>query len=181
MSEELEAQPVKRNHLGISYKPYSMPRAVDNFCRNVANGYNLSESYRMAYPKAKYLNPQRIMKRADVPKRIEILKEIKFKGNALSEAEKRDYLARAVRTPASQVSADSDLAQKVSMSKEGILNIEPVSKLEALREDNKMAGHYHADKVENKAVGFAFLLDFARFIEGGVKNALPPEPKAIDV
>ncbi len=194
MSEELEAQPVKKNHLGPHYKPYRMPKSVDAFCHHIANGENQTQSYKLAYPKAKYQNPHRLLSREDVQKRIAVLKEIRFKGNALSLAEKRDFLARAVRTPIAEITEASDLAQKVTREvrgdKEGdragaddvtILKIESVSKLAAIAEDSKLAGDYFADQQQAKSPGFAFLLDFARFIEGGVKNALPPEPKAIDI
>lgn len=188
MSNELQSLEPKPTR-----KPYGLPKAIDSFCRNVANGYNLSESYRMAYPKAKTQNPQRLLKREDVGKRIAHLREIRFKDNALSVAEKRDFLARAVRTPIAEITEASDLAQKVTREirgdKEGdragedavtTLKIESVNKLAALAEDSKLAGHNFADQPQNQTNSFAFLIGVFDHLTKAKQIETPSQP-AIDV
>lgn len=171
-------------------KPQKMPKQIEKFCQLVAIGYRKAEAYRGAYPKCKQVNAFRLMQREDVVKRIEVLKDVHFRANALSDAEKRDYLARAVRTPLAEITEQSDLAQKVIREvrpdKEGdragedsvtIVKIESVNRLAAIAEDNKMAGSYFSDQQQAKAPGFSFLIDFAKYLESGMKPVLSVEDK----
>jgi len=59
--------------------------------------------------------------------------------------------------------------------------VKMISKISAIQENSKLQGMYFADQQPERVQGFAFLLEFAKFIEGGVKASLPPEVKAIDV
>jgi len=88
------------------------------------------------------------------------LKEKQFKEDALSFAEKRAFLARAVRADASK--ADPDLVQEVREEVDQMGNVKRVvklvNKLDALREDNAMSGDRFSDRQPQASNPFLFLV-----------------------
>ena len=93
---------------------------------------------------------------------ISTLREAAFKDVALSFAEKRAFLARAVRTSVDAVGASSDLAQEVSEEVDASGNvkrkIKVVDKLRALELDNKMSGDNFADRSPQVSNPFTLII-----------------------
>jgi len=93
------------------------------------------------------------------------LKEKQFSKDVLSMAEKRAYLARAVRTPVGEITEASDLAQEVTFSegKEGSSRkVKAVDKLKAIELDSKIAGDFYSDRSPQAMNPFAFIIQLGR-------------------
>ena len=88
--------------------------------------------------------------------------------DALSLAEKRSYIGRALRSAPAEVTADSSLAQSYmeEVSPDGTVKKKVVlpDKARLIEIDNKMAGHTHADLKENgyQKNPFLFLLTLSK-------------------
>jgi hypothetical protein len=93
---------------------------------------------------------------------IETLRESSFIKQALSIAEKRAYLARAVRTPVGEVTGDSDLCQeyKVTTLETGqvVESVRMVDKLKSIEIDSKIAGDFYSDRSPQVQNPFMFLV-----------------------
>jgi len=88
-------------------------------------------------------------------------------------AEKRAFLARAVRADASN--PDPDLVQEYSetANEHGVSKrVKIVSKLEAINIDNKMAGDYYSDREPQATNPFLFIV--------GLSKGLPMQQASAD-
>jgi hypothetical protein len=154
---------------------------VDNY---VLKGLSIAESVRRAGYSIKSGKVEdassygcKLLRQDRVKSYLQKLKDKQFKETALSVAEKRAFLARAVRADASN--PDPDLVQELveTHGEHGSSKrVKLVSKLEAINIDNKMAGDNYADKVGADQVNpFSFLVQF--FSPSNGSPALPvPSP-----
>jgi len=97
----------------------------------------------------------------------------------LSMQEKREFLAKVIRTPIGEVEVDSMLAQEVTLSPDGSMKIKMPSKTDALKIDNAMMGHDAPKKidVEHKyTVG-----DLIRDIAGRDTSLIPSKQEIEDL
>jgi hypothetical protein len=106
------------------------------------------------------------LKSERIQKEIAKIREKQFEKDSLTFAEKRAFLARAVRTSVDAVGASSDLAQEVSeeVSAEGSVKrkIKVVDKLRALELDNKMSGDNFADRSPQVSNPFLFIVSLSK-------------------
>ena len=161
------------------------------FCKLFTQGEtagNISQSHR----KAGYACPTieghasnggRLLKSERIQKEIRRLREKAFSKDALSFAEKRAFLARAVR--ADVTAPDPDLVQEVREEVDAEGNVKRVrkmvSKLEALNIDNKMIGHEHKDREVQASNPFLFLINLSKpgaSLAQGDVAAIPSLPAA---
>ena len=107
----------------------------------------------------------RMLKTERVSNYVSKLKQKVFSKDVISIAEKRAYLARAVRTPVGEITEASDLAQEVTFSegKEGSSRkVRAVDKLKAIELDSKISGDFYADRNENITNPFLFLVSLGK-------------------
>lgn len=120
----------------------------------------------------------KILKTDRVAAYVSKLREKAFKKDLLSVAEKRAFLARAVRADASN--PDPDLVQEMveTHGEHGsVKRVKLVSKLEAINIDNKMAGDNFADRQDQtQANPFLFLVNFFTPTPG--QPVLPGSPSS---
>ena len=156
-----------------------MPRQRDlnhrqrRFCQLFTSGEtagNIAQSHR----KAGYICPTieghgangiRLLKSERIQKEITKLKEKSFSREALSYAEKRAFLARAVRTPVGELHEGSDLAQEVTITecKEGTTKkIKALDKARLIEIDNRMAGHDFRDREPQANNPFLFIVSLGK-------------------
>lgn len=106
----------------------------------------------------------RILKTPRVSSEAQKLREKAFEKDALSYAEKRAFLARAVRADAS--SPDADLVQEIreEVDSEGRIKRvrKMVGKLEALSLDNKMVGDNFADRTPQASNPFLLIVSLGK-------------------
>jgi hypothetical protein len=142
------------------------------FCKLFTQGEtagNISQSHR----KAGYVCPTieghasngcRLLKSERIKKEISRLREKAFSSDVLTFNEKRNYLARVVRSDAT--APDADLVQEVREEVDAEGNVKRVrkmvSKLEALNIDNKMIGHEHKDREVQASNPFMFLISLSK-------------------
>lgn len=137
-----------------------------NFCRNLIGGMNqrtayLSAGYNASSTESADAAASQVKARPRVSEYLRQLREAAFTANVLSLAEKRDFLARAVRTPLSSISADSDLAQGIKYDREGNAELKIPDKLKALELDAKLAGELKEQVTVSNSFNFAMLGDHA--------------------
>jgi hypothetical protein len=162
------------------------------FCQYLIEGESQAQSYLKAGFKANTIqqagsNAIRLMRTERVSSYLSKLKDIHFTKQALSFAEKRAFLARAVRADASK--ADPDLVQEVreEVDQQGNVKrvVKLVNKLDALREDNAMSGDRFSDRSPQVSNPFLFLV--TAFKQGdalhqGQRVQLPaPGPATISI
>jgi phage terminase small subunit len=108
----------------------------------------------------------RILKTDRVASEVKKLREKQFEKDALTFAEKRAFLARAVRTSVDQVGASSDLAQEVSeeVDQDGRVKrkVKVVDRLRALELDSRLAGDFHADRSPQVSNPFLFIVSLSK-------------------
>jgi len=147
-----------------------------------AKGENKSQAYLKAGYKANTIEQAgsgayKLEQDPRVSQYISTLKESSFIKDALSVAEKRSFLARAVRADASN--PDPDLVQELveTHGEHGSSKrIKLVSKLEAINIDNKMAGDNYADRAGSEIVN-PFLAIVSLFSsQPGTLPAMPVRP-----
>ena len=106
----------------------------------------------------------KLLKQERVMNYVNKLKEKSFNQDALTFAEKRAFLARAVRADAS--SPDADLVQEIreEVDAEGRIKRvrKMVGKLEALSLDNKMAGDNFADRTPQASNPFMLIVSLGK-------------------
>ena len=105
----------------------------------------------------------RLLKTPRVASEVRKLQEKEFSKNALSFAEKRAFLARAVRADASN--PDADLVQEVieTHGEHGSSKrVKIVSKLEAINIDNKMSGDEFKDRNPQASNPFLFIVQLGK-------------------
>jgi hypothetical protein len=134
----------------------------------------------------------KLLKQERVMNYMNKLKEKAFNQDALSFAEKRAFLARAVRADAS--SPDADLVQEIreEVDSEGRVKRvrKMVGKLEALSLDNKMVGDNFADRTPQASNPFLLIVSLGKTqgvneikeasIPNRVHDAKREEPSVID-
>ena len=141
------------------------------YCTHRAKGENKARSYLLAGYKA--ANSEQAGSAAckleaanRVASYIATLKESSFLANALTLAEKRNFLARAVRCDISN--PDADLIQELveTQGEQGTTRkLKVVSKLEAINIDNKMAGDNFSDKHDTGTTNyFQFIVGLSKGI-----------------
>jgi len=107
----------------------------------------------------------RLLKTPRVADEVEKLRERAFEREALSMAEKRSWLARALRTPVGELHEGSDLAQEVTVTegKEGtVKRIKGVDKIRVIEVDNRMAGHDYKDREPQANNPFLFIISLGK-------------------
>ena len=105
----------------------------------------------------------RLLKTPRVADEVRKLREKEFSKNALSFSEKRNFLARVVRSDASN--PDPDLVQEVveTHGEHGSSKrVKIVSKLEALNIDNKMSGDEFRDRQPQANNPFLFIVSLGK-------------------
>ena len=146
-----------------------------------AKGENKSQAYLKAGYKANTIEQAgsgayKLEQDPRVSQYIKTLQESSFLKEALSVAEKRAFLARAVRADASN--PDPDLVQEMveTHGEHGsVKRVKLVSKLEAINIDNKMAGDNFADRQDQAQTNpFLFLVNF--FSPSPSQPVLPGSP-----
>jgi phage terminase small subunit len=141
------------------------------FCDNYAfKGMSIAESVRRAGYLFKSGRSEdfgsygcKLLKQERVSSYVQKLREKAFEKDALSFAEKRSFLARAVRADASN--PDADLVQEVveTHGESGSSKrMKIVSKLEAINIDNKMVGDNYADRSPAVSNPFLFLVTLGK-------------------
>ena len=176
-------------------KRHTLNKRQELFCHYLVDGNSQAQSYLKAGFKANTIqqagsNAVRLLKTERVSSYLSKLKDIKFTKDALSFAEKRAYLARAVRCDASN--PDPDLVQEMREEVDAQGNIKRtrkiVSKIDAIRVDNNMAGDNFAYKHQASENPFLLLVtlsqaDAHKSIQGESTRALPAQDhgEVIDV
>jgi len=148
---------------------------VENY---VLKGMTISESYRrsgyvVGSGKVQDYSSKgcRLLKQGRIQDYLRNCKEKSFAKDALTLSEKRSFLARVVRSDVRN--PDPDLVQEVheTQGEHGTSRrVKLVSKMDAIREDNVMAGHRFQDSQENQP------MNFFSFIVGLSKDHAPSLP-----
>ena len=138
------------------------------YCTHRAKGENKARSYLMAGYKA--ANSEQAGSAAcklesdnRVSSYISTLRESSFLKDALTLAEKRAYLARAVRCDVR--SPDADLIQEISESEsDGKVSkkVRVVDKLKAVELDSKIAGDFYSDRSPQVSNPFMFIVSLSK-------------------
>lgn len=157
------------------------------FVENYVNkGLSIAESVRLAGYSIKSGRVEdassygcKLLRQDRVKDYVKKLKEKSFEKDALSLAEKRAFLARAVRTPVGELHEGSDLAQElvVTEGKEGTSKkVKGVDKLRAIELDSKIAGDFYADREPQAQNPFLFIVSLSK-TEASPEKTLPePAP-----
>ena len=153
------------------------------FIKLIAQGESQAQAHRRAGYRCPTIeghgaNAVRLLKNERIQRGLQKLREKSFSDMALSSAEKRAFLARAVRADASN--PDPDLVQEYSETHGehgSVKRVKLVSKLEAINIDNKMAGHSWADRQDQTQTNpFLFLVNF--FSPSPSPPVLPGSPNS---
>ena len=143
----------------------------NKFVRNYAiHGLSIAESVRKAGYNFKSGRSEdygsygcKLLKQERVQKEVSKLREKSFAKDVLSVAEKRSFLARAVRCDVR--SPDSDLIQEISESEsEGKVSkkVRVVDKLKAVELDSKIAGDFYSDRESQVSNPFLFIVSLSK-------------------
>lgn len=140
------------------------------FCHYLTEGESQARAYLKAGFKANTIqqagsNAIRLMRTERVSSYLSKLKEVQFTKQALSYAEKRAFLARAVRTSVGEIHEGSDLAQEVTITegKEGTSRkVKAVDKLRAIELDSKLAGDFYADRTPQASNPFLMIVSLGK-------------------
>ena len=166
-------------------------RFVEN---HIIRGMSIAESVRRAGYSIKSGRSEdysswgcRLLKMPRVADEARKLREKAFEKDALTFAEKRAFLARAVRTSVADIGATSDLAQEVVEEVDAHGNvrrrIKAVDRLRALEVDNRMAGHDWKDREPQQSNPFMLIVAMGKDSEQfriananatGIENAITP-------
>jgi hypothetical protein len=111
----------------------------ERFACLLAKGAGVSAAYVLAGYKESPASATRLSKKVNVAARVEWLQEQAATSTVLSIREKREFLARVVRTPIGEVDRTSDLCQEVTETPDATKYKMP-DKLGAIRLDNDLAG-----------------------------------------
>jgi len=160
------------------------------FVENYVNkGLSIAESVRLAGYAIKSGRVEdassygcKLLRQDRVKDYVKKLKEKAFEKDALSLAEKRAFLARAVRTPVGELHEGSDLAQElvITEGKDGTSKrVKGVDKLRAIEIDSKIAGDFYADREPQAQNPFLFIVSLSK-TEAQGERILPPSGPVID-
>ena len=153
------------------------------FIKLIAQGESQAQAHRRAGYRCPTIeghgaNAVRLLKNERIQRGLQKLRDKSFSEMALSAAEKRAFLARAVRADASN--PDPDLVQELveTHGEHGsVKRVKLVSKLEAINIDNKMAGDNFADRQDQSQTNpFLFLVHF--FSQSPGSPVLPGSPNS---
>lgn len=152
------------------------------FCHLIVSGLSQADAYiQSVSPKAKRSTANvrgcLLANTPHIKKYIQTLKEASWTASALSLAEKRAYLAEAVRTPVGKIDEMSPYAQEViyEETKEGSRKkVKMVSKIAAMELDSKLAGDMYSDREGTNGNPFGWLVVMH-------KANQQEEPKAIEI
>lgn len=152
------------------------------YCTLRAKGENKARSYLLAGYKAansEQAGSAACKLEADhrVASYISTLKESSFLQNALTLAEKRAFLARAVRCDVSN--PDADLIQEVSESsgEHGVSRkLKVVDKLRALELDSKIAGDFYSDRQPQNSNPFLMIVSLSKQATTQPELVSPSQP-----
>lgn len=114
----------------------------ERFACEVAKGAKLTAAFRLAGFKGDRREASLLGQNPNIQARVLWLKKEAAKSDVLTIAEKREFLARVLRTPLGEVSKDSDLCQEWSetVTKDGgSERIKMPDKLAAIKLDNDLA------------------------------------------
>ncbi len=111
----------------------------ERFACLLAEGAGVSAAYVLAGYRESPASATRLSKKVNVAERVEWLKQQAASDTVLSIKEKREFLARVVRTPIGEVDRTSDLCQEVTETDDSTKYKMP-DKLSAIRLDNDLAG-----------------------------------------
>lgn len=111
----------------------------ERFACELAKGASQDEAYVLAGFSRNRGNASRLNANENVFERVAWLKEQAATDTVLSIREKREFLARVVRTPIGEVDRTSDLCQEVTETPDSTKYKMP-DKLGAIRIDNDLAG-----------------------------------------
>ena len=160
------------------------------FVENYVNkGLSIAESVRLAGYAIKSGRVEdassygcKLLRQDRVKDYVKKLKEKAFEKDALSLAEKRAFLARAVRTPVGELHEGSDLAQElvITEGKDGTSKrVKGVDKLRAIEIDSKIAGDFYADREPQAQNPFLFIVSLSK-TEAQGERILPSSGPVID-
>jgi phage terminase small subunit len=137
------------------------------FVRLIVSGESIAQSHRRAGYSCPTIeghgaNGIRLLKQDRIKSEIAKLREKAFERDALTFAEKRSFLARAVRTSVAEIGSSSDLAQEVVEEVDAHGNvrrrIKAVDKIRCLEADNRMAGHDWKDREPQQSNPFLLIV-----------------------
>lgn len=139
----------------------------------VANGNNASKAVAEVWPMLPLASAQAralvMMRNKAIVSAIENTVQentiLAVKSTILSKQEKREFLARRVRLNG-PILPNSEFADGVKFDKEGNEVVQTFGKLEAIKEDNKMAGDYEAEKVSVTAQAGSWLDNLLDHVTG---------------
>lgn len=113
------------------------------FALKIAQGMSASEAYRESGYDAKDANvtgPRLLANVGNgVKARVEYIKAQAATSTVLSIAEKREFLAKVLRTPIGQIDESSPLCQSFEIGKEGERKYKMPDKLKAIERDDALA------------------------------------------
>lgn len=123
------------------------------YCRLRVEGVRQCDAYRQAYgkagmkDKASRANAARQEAMPCIQAEIKRLQDAADCAAIATRKEILMYLTEAMRTPCSEIDEDSKLCQEVVLTMNGKA-IKTVSRMDAVKELNRMLGHYEPEKVE---------------------------------
>jgi phage terminase small subunit len=123
----------------------------EKFCRLYHESGNGSESYRTAYECSKNVarqNAWRLLTNAGIKARLEQLAGEQAERCDLSSDDVVDILVKAILTPIEDVDEGSILCEEATPGEHGT-KIKMISKVAAIKELNRMLGHYEPEKHEH--------------------------------
>ncbi len=134
-------------------QPLKNPRQ-ERFACEVAKGKTKSEAFRLCGLKGDRRDASELGQNPDVKSRVRWLQLQAATDTVLSIREKREFLARVVRTPLAEVDEESDLCQEHTVTNSatgGSIKYKMCDKLAAIKLDNDLAAE-GAEAGANKAI-----------------------------
>lgn len=150
------------------------------FCHYLADGLPQGKAYLKAYKGVKKVETasvcaNKLLKNTNIREYYETLVKKSESEACLSRKEKREFLARVVRTPINKVANDSDLVQERvrTMQPNGAKKetLKMPDKLKAIEQDNKMAGHNEPEEIRVEHSGHMTITPF-QFTRSKAKERL---------
>lgn len=126
----------------------------ERFACEIAKGKTKTEAFRLSGLKGDRRDASLLGQNPDIQKRVKWIQSQAATETVLNIREKREFLARVVRTPLSEVDADSDLCQEhteTTTATGGSTKYRMCDKLAAIKLDNDLEGT-GAEAGANKAI-----------------------------
>jgi phage terminase small subunit len=181
MEEDEEIEKIQHKELSDQHRA---------FCKNILKGMNGSSAYRAVYAcdstnAVVAAGASRILAMPHVKAYLEKMRKARDERLVLSIQEKREYLAKVVRTAIKDVKPDSELIQEITINKhqdkKGEVTTKTTfklpSKLDAIKIDNAMMGHNARTEID---VNLSVHDIYNKILESEdtlpiVKNVTPPK------